>query len=208
MLRLHRVIYRLNDRDEICFVNQDYDEFALSNGSPTIISDAVLNQPLWDFIAGDTTRELYREVVKRVRQGNAVQFQFRCDSPDCRRLMQMNVAKCENGEIEFTVDTLNREMRSPTKLLDPNAARSEEFLLVCSWCKKVRSPDGWVEVEEAIRNAHLLEHEILPELTHGICDPCYKTMSELLTESKTPIATPHFDPILDSDCNFVPSRKA
>ncbi len=208
MFRLQRVIYRLNDRDEICFVNQQYDEFDRSNDSPTIMSQSVLNQSLWDFIAGDTTKELYREVVKRVRNGNQIQFQFRCDSPDCRRLMAMSVSRCENGEIEFTVDTLSKEMRSPTMLLEPNLTRSNEFLLVCSWCKKVRIPEGWVEVEEAISKSHLLEKTILPELTHGICDPCYKTMSELLIASKNSVPAPNFATDLTALDTFVPSRHA
>lgn len=44
--------------------------------------------------------------------------------------------------------------------------------------KIVVCEEVWEEVEKAVAALGLFEQEELPRLTHGICDGCYKRMSE------------------------------
>lgn len=76
------IIYRVNDQDDLVFVSREWDRFAADNSGDLVTSQRVLNRPLWDFITDENTRELYRQVLKRVREGSLVRFTFRCDSPN------------------------------------------------------------------------------------------------------------------------------
>jgi hypothetical protein len=172
------IIYKLNDRDEICFVNEAYDEFAVANAGITCASAAVLNYPLWNFITDITTQLLYRDLLQRARAGRRIQFNFRCDSPTCRRLLEMNLSCGEDGMVEFRVRTISEESRPPQALLEPHAARSDQLLRMCAWCKKICLEDVWVDVEEAAARLRLFEQSMLPLLTHGICELCRQAMRE------------------------------
>jgi hypothetical protein len=174
------LLYRLNDRDEIVFVNESWSEFAKANGGEGLIALRVLGQQLWSFITDATTRQLYYDVLKRVRAGRQIQFQFRCDSPSRRRLLEMTVLQAAGGVIEFHTRMIREEHREYQALLEPDRAHSDEFLPVCAWCKKVDIGGTWAEVEEAVTHLGLFERPLLPQLTHGICQVCYTEMMKLL----------------------------
>lgn len=176
------LLYQVNDRDEIVFVNESWSEFAKANGGEGLIALRVLGQPLWSFITDATTRQLYDDVLKRVRTGLQVQFQFRCDSPSWRRLLEMTVLQAPGGVIEFHTRTIRVEHREYQALLEPDRVHSDEFLPMCAWCKKVDIGGAWAEVEEAVTRLRLFERPLLPQLTHGICQGCYTEMMKLLEE--------------------------
>ncbi len=175
------VIYRLNDRDEICFANEAYDQFAAANDGMSCASGAVLHHPLWGFITDRTTRQLYRDILGRVRRGRPVRFPFRCDSPACRRLMEMDIGGA-GGTVEFRVRTIAEDSRPFQALLAAEAPRSRELLRACSWCKKVHVGDAWAEVEDAVARLRLFERPVLPAVTHGICEPCYQQVFGALAD--------------------------
>jgi hypothetical protein len=166
------IIYRLNDRDEIFFVNEKWDEFAVANMGENIASAWILQQSLWDFITDPTTRQIYRDMLMRVRAGHSIRFNFRCDSPISRRLMELVIVSGEEGTIEFRTCPLWEENRQPIPLLKNHAVSSDEPMRMCGWCKKVYIDQTWVEVEEAVAHLQLFEHANLPMLTHGICERC------------------------------------
>ena len=172
------IIYRVNQSDEIVFVNQAWDRFSSTNGGEKVTSAEVLNRFLWEFITESTTQELYRQVLRRIRSGRSLQFNFRCDSPECRRLLEMHVYRAEGDTIEFRTHELSKEFREPPIILDSHAARSQEMLRACGWCKKVFVADAWVEAEEAVKQLRLFEQSLMPNMTHGICPPCYEIISE------------------------------
>jgi hypothetical protein len=171
------VVYQLNNRDEVCFVNAAFDEFAVANSGPTAASGTLLNRPVWNFVTDATVQHLYRDLLRRARAGHPIQFEFRCDSPTCRRLLEMKMDCLDDGMVEFRVRTISEDNRPFQALLDPGAARSDALLRLCAWCKKVHLEDVWVEVEEAAARLRLFERPLLPSLTHGICEPCRQTMT-------------------------------
>ncbi|MDT8319362.1 MAG: hypothetical protein RQ826_02420 [Xanthomonadales bacterium] len=180
--RTDEIHYRLNDRDEIVYVNEVWDLFALANSGEHLTATRVLGRPLWDFITDDTSRRLYRVVLAKVRDDRPVRFDFRCDSPDCRRLLEMEVSRGQHGSTEFRVRTLAKEKRQPQALLDPYRPPSGELLCVCAWCKRVDMGDRWTEVEEAVSLLGLPERSLLPEVTHGICEDCNARMVATLSD--------------------------
>ena len=176
------VHYRLNERDEIVFVNEAWDSFAARNSGGHLSSARVLGRPLWDFIADHATEFLYRDVLARIHAGRLVRFVFRCDSADCRRRLEMEVSAGPGGCAEFRVRTLAEESRPPQLLLDADRPHAEGLLRVCGWCKKVDVGGRWAEVEEAIPALGLFERSLLPGVTHGICESCFSEMAVSLGE--------------------------
>lgn len=173
--------YQLNDHDEIVFVNESWDAFARASDSEDLVAPHVLGRRLWGFITDATTRQIYLDVLKRVRSGSRVRFQFRCDTPSRRRLLEMDVSQVA-GTIEFRSRVIWEEEREYQVLLEPDRPASNEFLHVCAWCKKVDIGAAWVEVEDAVSALRLFERPLLPQLTHGICQACYRDMMEIIEE--------------------------
>ncbi|HCE46896.1 MAG TPA: hypothetical protein DET40_25390 [Lentisphaeria bacterium] len=177
------IIYLVNERDDICFVNGKYEEFAAANAGNAAASKSVLHQSLWNFVTDITTQELYRSALRKVREGNRLRFKFRCDSPDCRRMLEMNMQVVRNREVEFRIRTISEKKRPVQALWDPLAIRSKDLLRVCSWCKKIQVGDDWMEVEKAVTRLSLFERSVLPSVSHGICDQCYKEIADILEAS-------------------------
>jgi hypothetical protein len=139
-----------------------------------------MRRSLWDFISDDATKTLYRLLIERVRAGNCVKFEFRCDAPAYRRFLEMNILLLENSDIQFTTHTIRVEERPLQNLLSKNISRmEEEVIIVCSWCNKIKvDEDDWQEIEDFLKTSGLFENEILPQPSHGMCDNCYKIVSE------------------------------
>ncbi|MFN0171893.1 MAG: hypothetical protein ACKV22_36225 [Bryobacteraceae bacterium] len=177
------IIYRVNDQDKIVFVNAKWDQLAAANAGEAVTASQVLQRRLWDFISDSTTRELYRQVLLRIRDGRSLRFTFRCDSPSCRRLLEMDVHSREDGTVEFRTRTVSEESRQPLVLQESGAAGSGELLRMCGWCKKVFFDGTWTEVEDAVDQLRLFHRTFLPSITHGICEGCYQEMIKTLANA-------------------------
>jgi hypothetical protein len=170
------VVYRLNDRDEITFVSEGWSAFAQANDAVGLDPENVLNRPVWGFVADSTTRQLYREILAAVRTGRTIRFEFRCDSPGCTRLLEMEVSLVEPGAVEFRTRVLREQPRPPAALLAQDSPRSAELLRTCSWCKRFDVGGEWAELEEAVARLRLFDLPELPGLTHGMCEGCFARM--------------------------------
>jgi hypothetical protein len=185
-LNHRRFIWIIDDADKIVRVNDDWLAFARENIAPQLTASVVLDQPIWYFIQGQETIYLYKQIFDRVRAGiSPVKFPFRCDSPDCRRFMEMKLSLLSGDAIEFISHILQEEWRDPVDLLDASRDRSGEFLKICSWCKRINIPSqGWGEIEAAIGALDLFDHLSMPRMTHTICDACHEAVKlELDQES-------------------------
>lgn len=169
------LVYRLNDKDEIESFNEAWKTFAENNQGKDLATDSILNRPIWDFVKDRTTRQLYHDILQTVRSRTPapVKFTIRCDSPDYRRLLEMTVSANERSFVEFRARTISEDHREYQPLLDPAVPRSDDLLGICGWCKKVRSGERWLEIEDAIKELELFERDRLPGLTHGMCDECF-----------------------------------
>ena len=172
---LHRI-----DRDgRISFVNEAWLAFAAENGWD-ISAAQVLGLDLMEQISDPETRHIYKLLIARARdQGRQAFFGYRCDSPDCRRIMQMRINLDRDlDQVEFRSHVLRMERRDPVALFDPgHLNRSDEILRVCSWCKAVSVDRTWIEVEQAVARLGLLAAPVLPRISHGICPDCSERMS-------------------------------
>jgi hypothetical protein len=102
-----RFIWVIDGADKIVHVNDDWLAFAAENFTPQLTASVVLDQYIWRFIQGQETSYLYRQIFRRVRAGNSpVKIPFRCDSPDCRRFMEMELTLLPGDAIQFMAHIL------------------------------------------------------------------------------------------------------
>lgn len=176
------ILYQINDRDEIVYVNDAWDDFARANGAAEMSSQNIIGKSLWSFIADAATVQLYREIVKRVRAGKIIDFQFRCDAPEICRFLKMIIMPAEANGVIFETQNLREWKRQFQPLLQTDIRRTEKMLRICGWCKKIDiGEDFWEETEKAVMTLGLFEESNhLPKLTHGICGDCYQSVSKNL----------------------------
>lgn len=179
-----QISYRINGKDEIVFINNEWIKFAFQNGAPELVSNNVLRHSIWDFICHDTTIHLYRMILRQVRAGHNIKFNLRCDSPALRRVLEMTVSLRKNGDVQFITKTVRTEERPPPNILSENTSDMDEVIIICSWCNKIRADEGdWQEIEEFLQTFGVLDFKALPQPSHGMCDDCYKIVSEKFQNS-------------------------
>lgn len=181
------ISYEVDGADRITAVSESWEAFALANHGGHLVAPKIVGSSLWSAISEPTTRALYRTLVMRVRAGGDVaSFCFRCDSPSRRRELLMRIAARDDGIVSFTTSLVREQERREVALLDPAAERTEEIVVVCGWCARVKVGEGrWVEVEEAVRVLRLFELTALPQLSHGMCPLCSETFTHALDEHAT-----------------------
>lgn len=189
--------YWIDEHDQIVCVSANWPDFALANGAPGLMPEAVLQHPIWEFLAEDETREYYQVLLERVRfYGQATRLPFRCDSPEAVRSMEICLSLTSDGLIRFDTRLLEEWLREPVSLLDATIARSDEQVALCSWCKKVEvAPDRWQEAEQAMATLRQFEAFPLPGLRHVVCGDCREVLERALAQlsrRKTRALAPQF----------------
>lgn len=171
--------YRVDGNNVIVDVRGPWRELASANGAPELAEP--IGQDLLETIAGGSTRMVTKDLLDRVRATRrTVEIPFRCDAPDRRRFMRLRLLPVGERGIAFRSWLVREEERPPVRILDIQEARSDELLKICSWCKKVDADGEWLELEEAADRLALFEAPLLPDLTHGICDECERTLSSAI----------------------------
>lgn len=166
--------YRIDECDDISYVSSEWLEFATQNGAHALVEPGVLGKPLWPFIAGAQTRHLYDIMLKKIRSVRGmICVSYRCDAPHLRRYMEMVVRPWGVKGVEFSSRVVREVPREPVPLLAPTAARSDQIIRMCAWCKRIATPE-WLEIEEAIPRLQLFELSCVPQITHGVCGDCQR----------------------------------
>lgn len=165
------ISYHIDGHDEITAVSDSWTAFARSNGGADL-ADQVVGHSMWQFVCDDTTRQVYRDLLARVRDGRTVTFSYRCDSPALRRFMRMTMNQGPRTGVQFDSLTLRTESRVPPIVMAPASAQSDFLLRVCGWCKRVAVGAEWEEVEVAIEQLGLFGGRAPAAITHGMCPAC------------------------------------
>ena len=173
--------YELDAQLCIRAVDPSWSEFAQANGASERVVPGPLGQPVLDYVWGPTTVYLYRRLFEHVlRTGRPVRFPFRCDSPEVRRFLEMEIRPAPSSGLQLRTRVVRLEPRERSPLLDRAVPRDGGLLRMCSWCKGVEVEGRWCEVEEAVAALRLFERDALPAITHGVCPPCQRGIEALL----------------------------
>ena len=179
-------VYHIDARDYITFVSSEWQAFARDNNAAHLAQRSPLGESLWQFIDDEATRDLYHVLFQRVRsQPRSITIPFRCDSPTLRRFMALMLSPLADDGIELCGSLLRCERRRRVDILDSMVRRSDQWLTVCSWCKRACVPEyGWMEIEEAIVRLNISDSHALPNLTGGICTDCRRRIEHDLYEGE------------------------
>jgi hypothetical protein len=179
---MSNIEYCVDAEDRISSVNEEWLSFAGANEGGAVFPPGILGRCLWEFMGDMETQHIYGVLHARVRAlGRPVRLCFRCDGPERRRLLQLDILPQPDQELLYRVRTVKEEARPPVPLLDPGQPRDDGFVIMCGWCKRVAvSPGRWVEVEEAAAALALFDEPRPPQLTHGVCEECNESLCALM----------------------------
>lgn len=172
----HCITYHLDRHDRIVYIGDGWQAFADENKAGELTRERVVGRSMYDFISNKESRHLYELIVQRCREQRlTMNIPFRCDAPDKRRFLNLEISPLADGGLAFVSCIKREEPRSPVALLDREADRSDELIVICSWCKQVRLDENrWVPVEEAVAQLGLFNARLLPRLSHGMCETCHQ----------------------------------
>jgi len=168
---------KIDNQYIIKFVNDEWLKFASNCGANLLTRENVLGHSLFEFVSGTEVQMFYKYIIEKVRsQNESFHLPFRCDAPDLRRFLEMEIHLDSNDYIIFSSRIIKLESRIPIRLLDYSVPRNDEIISICSICKQVKlTDDRWVEVEEAIKIKNLFGESVMPMISHGLCPSCAKT---------------------------------
>jgi hypothetical protein len=173
---LPELAYRIDAFDRIVAVDPGWVSFAQANGGVSLLPPGIIGRSLWSWIADPTTTQVYRDLIAKVRRGaGPVRFNFRCDAPRMRRLLQMRIA-ARADDVTFETRLLEGQPRGGVDMLEAAAHRGDAHLVICGWCMRVPVEGEWLEIEDAISVLQLFDTATLPRLSHGMCPTCVAAM--------------------------------
>ncbi len=165
--------YVIDEHDALVCVDDAWVDFARDNDAPELTRSFVTGRPIWDFIAGDETRELYARLFASVRASNASRtFPFRCDSPNLYRFMELQLVPSGVSGIELRGRLLREQARVHCSILDRALARDDYSFPACSLCTRIFAFGSWLETDEAVRRLGAFDTERPPGLEYTVCDDC------------------------------------
>ncbi len=164
--------YSIDHENRLQTVDDRWLAFACANSAPELTPAAVLGRPIAGFIADPTTRYLYGLLYERVRRGATLRLSFRCDAPEVRRDMVLQLSSAGSGAVQCHTFLLDEQPHSSIALLDAASPRGTDFVVMCSWCKRIRHQGQWLDVEEGVQELQLFSRPVLPEISHGVCPSC------------------------------------
>ncbi len=175
--------YRIDAGDRIVSVCENWQAFAERNDAPdACFAPRVIDSSIWDHIQDPETHHIYKVLVEKVRQTKTpITIPLRCDAPDLRRELEITLIPGADGDVTFLSKTIRVEPRASAPLLAGCQPRSEDFVRICSFCKKIDlGGDQWVEMETAVVEKEYFNDAPLPQLTHAVCPICFDiAMAEL-----------------------------
>jgi len=170
---------------------ENWDRFAATAGLNSPRANEIRDRNLFDFIGGAEVGGHYRTIMQELRRPQFTEWvmHFRCDGPDRKRGIRLVIRPLREHELVtgylFQSIVLEEALRPHLDILDFEALRrglehnrSRPLVTMCSYCQRVKDDvhtgDEWVSAERY----YALGGDSRVRLSHGVCPPCYKTLSE------------------------------
>ncbi len=174
--------YSVDANDMIVALGPSWLEFAIANGAPELAHENVVGRSLWEFVVGGEVRSVYTVLFRWVRDYGAVlSIPFRCDSPSRRRSMKLELTPASFGRIDLVGRLLAESEQPFLSLLADLAHRAPQQVEMCSFCKRLRVGDDWLEAPEALERLGLADALHPPRASQRVCDPCYARCEQVLS---------------------------
>lgn len=176
------VQYRIDRDNRLCWVNAQWQIFARENDGQHLLAEKVIGKPILDFFSGKVTRQYWEKIFADVRaKGEPLVLDFRCDSPEVRRAMRMQILPDDVGELLIISRLLSSQPLTRAVRIQRAEQRSRHTLVRCSQCNRVKHPLDWLDSDALFA----LDQKAAPPLSviYGICPAClaYAETSSILT---------------------------
>ena len=155
--------------DRIIELGGQWDVFASLNDAEHLCGGSVIGTLFWDHVSGQSLSDLLARVFQRARRlGQPICVPARCDSPDTVRHLEIRVLATNSDRLEVRSRILSELPRKLWWAKD----RPPALLQMCSWCNRFQHEGRWMEIEEVIGEYDLLNADVVPQTSHGICPAC------------------------------------
>ena len=165
------VKYKLDPHDRIIEVNETWDLFACENGAEELVTEHIIGQSLFKHIVGDPTQMYVQTLLGYVRTVQTpVSRDYRCDSDNQKRFMQMHLIPAPNKCIRLEHKTIRIEPILPAISFQyqPKSA----LIIRCSVCNKIRGEGQiWLDVEQAVLDNKVFQERVNPTV-YTVCPTC------------------------------------
>jgi len=164
------LIYEVDKNGVIISIKGPWDKFAKSNGGKSVTKNETIGRNLFDIVRGPGVVHIYRTMhgVLFSNPGKTIAFAYRCDAPDMKRFMIMEM-KASRERIVYRSTVEKEEPVSPPLALDYDRL-AKDFIVLCSFCKDFRYPPEsgqWSPIERVFESAPAVF-----SISHGICPSC------------------------------------
>lgn len=165
------ISYRLDADDVIASVSGDWEGFSAGNGARGLTVRKVVGRPLWDFIVDQSTRTLYADLMRTVRdEGRRIQFPYRCDSPTLKRFMTMTIEPLPDRGLAF--GSVLRHVEERCRLEFRYVRSAPKLLTRCSLCGALKYNGEWTDVVDAVSQGLVLNCDEPILVAYGVCPGC------------------------------------
>lgn len=125
---------------------------------------------LWDHIADEDVVGLNRWLLQQVRRrGRGLSLFYRCDSPERRRLMRMELRP--DGDEGVEIRSLPAVERRLARRRD-RRSRPRGPLKICAWCDRFASGRRWLPLDSTPLPLGIGVDQAPPQITHAMCPTC------------------------------------
>ena len=168
----YEIRYWTDSSDTIVAVSPGWNEFASRNNGVELDTERVIGCKLLSFIQGDVTRMYVRTMIESARlRHEPIVRQYRCDSPELKRFMEMRITLEASGLLCWEHRMLQAEtLGRPLAFATLPAGKVRHLVLRCSICNRLKSEQGWLE-PDVWSGAGATTGGIIT-VAYGVCPDC------------------------------------
>ena len=175
-MKFQQVFAVVDSAYRVLWVGGEWDEFALSGGANSALSNKVLSTSIMSQIAGEDTRAATARMIDTVLEHKrTLRVGYRCDSPSMARQFQMTIQPMKDGRALMVHDLRDAWHFSPplNRWHYDSAARDTK----CSFCGSVRldGETGWTTCDD-IGDRHPTH------VTYEICQTCQTSVDRAVED--------------------------
>lgn len=177
---LESVEFEIDGNNVITATGALWSAFALTNDAPQLAGEAVIGKSLLQFISGESSRNLMRNLLEAARQSRKpVELDYRCDSPELRRQMRMRLEPLDHGFLRCSNLLLKTEARAAPIHFVCAKQRARDTLIRCSICNRIKNRERWMEAD----HLKAARHALTLKVTYGVCPDCSCRLQQLADAS-------------------------
>ena len=176
--------YKFDAANRVLTVSDNWDYIAAHNEAPDLTQNRVLGLELNTLLYDDSTRALYDAIFRKVRADQReLAFEYQCDTPSERRRWLMRVSADSSATVCLSNSLLQSTPRTPVELLQSQSSKTDDFVIMCSWCMRLKTGiDALQEIESGIEALELFKRPVNPRVSYSICSGCMKEVLSKLGE--------------------------